>query len=90
MPSDGGFALPKNVEVKPLGFKGLLNTNMNILVFTLTRGFDGFQGGHVDFNHGHPCLEEDFFQGVLVVKVPTAPLGPEIVQQEASKKVKGL
>jgi hypothetical protein len=90
VPSDGSLALPKDVEVKPLGLKGLLNTNLNILVFTLTRGPNGFPGGHADLNHGHPSLEQDSFQGVLVVKVLAAPLGPEIVQQEASENVKGL
>jgi hypothetical protein len=90
VPSDGGLALPKDVEVKPLSPKGLLNTNLDILVFTLTRGSNGFLGGHVDLDRDRPSLEQNSFQGILVVKVPTAPFGLEIVQQEASENVEGL
>ncbi len=90
MPSDGSLALPKDVVMEPLGLEGLLNTNLDIQVSTPTRGPNGFPGGHADFDRGHPGLEQDSFQRVLVVKVPAAPLRPEVVQQKASKNVEGL
>jgi hypothetical protein len=90
VPSDGSLALPKDVVMEPLGLEGLLNTNLDIQVFTPTRGPNGFPGGHADFNRGHPSLEQDSFQRVLVVKVPAPPLRPEVVQQKAYKNVEGL
>ncbi len=38
MPSDGSLALPEDVVMEPLSLEGLLNTNLDIQVFTLTRG----------------------------------------------------
>ncbi|CAK9234035.1 unnamed protein product [Sphagnum troendelagicum] len=76
--------------MEPLGLEGLLNTNLDIQVFTPIRGPNGFPGGHANFDHGHPGLEQDSFQRVLVVKVLAAPLQPEVVQQKASKNVEGL
>ncbi len=38
MPSDGSLALPEDVVMKPLSLEGLLNTNLDIQVFTPTRG----------------------------------------------------
>ncbi len=38
MPSDGSLALPEGVVMEPLGLEGLLNTNLDIQVFTPTRG----------------------------------------------------
>jgi hypothetical protein len=48
-PSDGGLALPKDVPMKPFSLKSFLNTNLDVLVFTLAGGFNGFLGGHADF-----------------------------------------
>jgi len=90
VPSDGSLTLPEDVVMEPLGLEGLLNTNLDIQVFTPTRGPNGFLGGHVDFDRGHPGLEQDSFQKVLVVKVSMAPLRPEVVRQIASKNVEGL
>jgi hypothetical protein len=38
VPSDGSLALPEGVVMEPLGLEGLLNTNLDIQVFTPTRG----------------------------------------------------
>jgi hypothetical protein len=35
-------------------------------------------------------LEQNPFEGVLVIKVPSASLGPEIIEQKAPKDVEGL
>ncbi|CAK9881276.1 unnamed protein product [Sphagnum jensenii] len=67
--------------MEPLGLEGLLNTNLDIQVFTPIRGPNGFPGGHANFDRGHPGLEQDSFQRVLVVKVLAAPLRPEVVRR---------
>jgi hypothetical protein len=61
VPSDGGLALPKDVQMKPFSLKSFLNTNLDVLVFTLARGSDSFPGGHADFDRGHPgfCPDEE-------------------------------
>ncbi len=51
---------------------------------------NSFPNGHTDLNGGHPGLEEDFFERVLVTEVPSAPLGPEVVEKEATKDVERL
>jgi hypothetical protein len=47
--SDGSLALPEDVVMEPLGLEGLLNINLNIQVFTPTRGPNAFPGGHADW-----------------------------------------
>jgi len=51
---------------------------------------NGFPSGHTNFNGGHPCLKEDFFERVLVTEVPSAPLRLVKVEEEATKNVKRL
>jgi hypothetical protein len=51
---------------------------------------NGFPSGHTDLNGGHPGLKEDFFERVLVFKVPSAPLEPKVVEEKATKNVKRL
>ncbi len=51
---------------------------------------NGFPSGHTDLNNGHPGLKEDFFERVLVFEVPSAPFGPEVVEEKATKNVKRL
>jgi hypothetical protein len=51
---------------------------------------NGFPSGHTDLNGGHPGLKEDFLKGVLVSEVPSAPLGPEVVEEKVTKNVKRL
>jgi len=51
---------------------------------------NGFPSGHTDFNGGHPGLKEDFFERVLISEVPSAPLGPEVVEEKTTENVKRL
>jgi hypothetical protein len=53
-------------------------------------GSNSFLGGHADLDGGHLGLVEDPLEGVLVAKVPSAPLGPEIVEEETMEDIKGL
>ncbi len=57
VPQNGSFTLPKDVEVKPLSLKGFFNSILNVLVPILTRGSNGFPGGHADLNRSLPSLK---------------------------------
>jgi len=57
VPQNGSLALPKDVEVKPLSLKGIFNSTLNVVVPILTRGSNGFPGGHADFNRNLPSLK---------------------------------
>jgi hypothetical protein len=61
VPSDGGLALPKDVRMKPFSLKSFLHTNLDVLIFTLARGSNGFPGGHAHFDPGRPgfCPDEE-------------------------------
>jgi hypothetical protein len=54
---DGRHALSKDVVMKPLSLKGLLNINMNVLPLSLAIASNGFPGGHADLNRSLPSLE---------------------------------
>ncbi len=51
---------------------------------------NGFLGGHFDLNSGHPGLEEDFFERVLVIEMLSTPLKPEVIKKKITKNVKRL
>ncbi len=53
-------------------------------------GSNGLPNGHTDLNSGHPGLSEYFFGGVLVTKVSSTPLSPEMVEYEAPENVQRL
>jgi hypothetical protein len=76
--------------VKPFNLKGFFNTTLSVLVPVLSRGSNGFPGGHTDLSRSLPSLKQDSFEGVMVIEVPTASLRPEIVKQEAPKDVQRL
>jgi hypothetical protein len=59
-------------------------------VFVRLGGCDGLPCGHADFDNGHLGLLEHFVEGVTIVKVLTAPLGPKVVHNEGAEGVKGL
>ncbi len=89
-PRNGGLALPKDVAVKPFSPKGLFNANLMLLLPILTRGSNGPPGGHADLGRGFPRLKKNSLEGVSVVEVLAASLGPKIIEQEALKDVEGL
>jgi hypothetical protein len=68
VPSDGGLALPKDVRMKPFSLKSFLHTNLDVLVFTLARGSNGFPGGHAHFDPGRPsfCPDEESCMSLFV------------------------
>ncbi len=76
VPRDGGLALSKDVTVKPLGPKGLLNIKLLILTPIMSKGPNGLPGGHAHLGSGLPGLEEDSLQGVLTVEVLATPFRP--------------
>jgi hypothetical protein len=78
-PPDGGAITPKDVHMKPFRSKGELNPSLHSRVIDRPRGLDGLPGGHADFDGGHPGLREDFVDGVAVVEVLTASLGPKVI-----------
>ncbi len=63
---------------------------MNIRVFGSLTGSDGLPGGHANLDHGHPGLSENLLEGVLVIKVLSAPPSPQVVQEKTPENVKGL
>ncbi|CAK9882729.1 unnamed protein product [Sphagnum jensenii] len=46
--------------------------------------------GHTDFNRCRPSLEENFLEGVLVAKVPSASFRPEVIEDKAMEDVEWL
>jgi hypothetical protein len=78
-PLEGGAIIPKDVHMKPFKSKGELNPSLHSRVIDRPRGPDGLPGGHADFDGGHLGLREDFGDGVAVVEMLTASLGPKVV-----------
>jgi len=78
-PPEGGAITPKDVHMKPFRSKGEFNPSLHSRVIHRPRGPDGLPGGHADFNGGHPGLRKDFVDGVAVVEVLAASLGPKVV-----------
>ncbi len=83
-PPDGGAITPKDIHMKPFRSKGELNPSLHSRVIDRPRGPDGLPGGHADFDGGHPGLREDFVDGVAIVEVLTACLGPKVVKDEGA------
>jgi hypothetical protein len=63
---------------------------LNVWIFVKARGSNGFPDGHANFDSGHPSLLEYPFERVVIAKVPSTPLGPEVVQGEGAQDVKWL
>jgi len=51
---------------------------------------NGLPSGHTDLNGGHQGLKENLVERVLVTEVPSAPLGPEVVEEKTTENVQGL
>ncbi len=51
---------------------------------------NGLPSGHTDLDRSHPGLGENMLERVKAVEVLSAPLGPEIVEQETAKNVQRL
>ncbi len=56
----------------------------------MSRRSNGLPGGHAHFGRGLPGLEQDSFEGVLSVEVPSTSLGPEVVEEKAPEDVERL
>ncbi len=56
----------------------------------MSRRSNGLPGGHAHLGRGLPGLEQDSLEGVLPVEVPTASLGPEVVEEKAPEDVERL
>jgi hypothetical protein len=48
---------------------------------------NGLPSGHTDLNGGHLGLKENLFERILVTKVPSAPLGPKVVEEKVTEDV---
>jgi hypothetical protein len=72
------------VHVQPFSSKSKLNSSLNVRIFVKVGSSNGFP----DFDNGHPGLLEHPFERVAIAKVPSAPLGPEVVQGESAQDVK--
>jgi hypothetical protein len=75
-PRNGSLALPKDAAVKPFSPKGKLNAILIVLSPILARRSNGLPGGHAHLRRSLPRLEQDPFEGVLAIKVPSASFGP--------------
>ncbi len=51
---------------------------------------NGLPGGHTDLNSGHQGLSENLFERILISKVPSTSLRPEMVKKETTENVQGL
>ncbi len=78
------------MAVKPFSLKGLLNAILTVLSPILARGSNSLPGGHAHLHCSFPCLEQDSFEGVQALKMPSASFGLEIIEQEAPKNVEWL
>jgi hypothetical protein len=78
-PPKGGAITPKDVHMKPFRSKSELNPSLHSRVIDRPRGPDRLPSGHADFDGGHLGLREDFVDGVVIVEVLTASLGPKVV-----------
>ncbi len=87
MPRDGGCVLLEDFKMEPFISEGFLNSNLSVQVPIGPVGSNGFPGGHADLDDGHPSLVENFPEGILVVKVPSAPLRPETVEKKATENI---
>ncbi len=90
VPRDGGFVLSKDVAMEPLGLKGLFNPNLSVLISNMPRVSDGSPGGHANLSSSLPGLEEDSLERILAIEMPSASLGPEIVEEQAPEDVEWL
>jgi hypothetical protein len=90
VPRNGSLTLPKDAAVKPFSLKGKLNAILIVLSPILARRSNGLPGGHAHLRRNFPRLEQNPFEGVLAIKVPSASFGPEIIEQKAPKNVEGL
>ncbi len=73
MPPDGGIVLAQNAHVEPLVSKTMLNTILILRVLGGSLRSNGFPRGHADLNGGHPGLDENLFETVVLSKVfPTS------------------
>jgi len=75
-PRNGSLALPKDVAVKPFSPKGKLNAILIVLSPILARRYNGLPSGHAHLRRSLPRLEQDPFEGVLAIKMPSASFGP--------------
>jgi hypothetical protein len=87
---NGGLALFKYAAVKPFSLKGLLNAILIVLSPILTRRSNSLPGGHAHLRRSFPRLEQDSFEGVQAIEVPSASFGPELIEQEAPENVERL
>jgi hypothetical protein len=76
--------------VKPFSLKGLFNAILIVLSPILIRRSNSLPGGHAHLRRGLPRLEQDSFEGVHAIKVPSTSFGLEIIEQEAPKNVERL
>ncbi len=90
VPRNGSLALPKYAAVKPFSLKGKLNVIMIVLSPILAKRSNGLPSGHAHLRRSFPRLEQNPFEGVLAIKVPSASFGPETIEQKAPKNVEGL
>jgi hypothetical protein len=89
-PRNGSFAFPKDATMKPFSLKGKLNAILIVLSLILARRSNGLPSGHAHLRRSFPRLEQNPFEGVLAIEVPSASFGLEIIKQTAPKNVEGL
>jgi hypothetical protein len=89
-PRNGSLTLPKDAAVKPFNLEGKLTAILIVLSPILVRRSNGLPSGHAHLRCSFPRLEQNPFEGVLAIKVPSASFGPEIIEQKAPKNVEGL
>jgi hypothetical protein len=84
MPHDGGMVLPEIVHVKPFHFKFRFDSRLDERVLSGAVGFNGLPSGHSNLDRRHPGLKENILEGITIVKMPSAPFGPDEVKEEAT------
>jgi hypothetical protein len=87
MPPDGGIVRPHDAPVEPFFSKDKFDASLSVLIFGEPLSSNSFPRSHTDLNSSHPGLGEGRFEGILIIKVLSASLSPEAINNEATQYV---
>jgi len=84
MPLDGGIVRPHDAPVELFFSKDKLDASLSVLIFGEPLRSNSFPRSHTDLNSSHPGLGEGRFKGILIIKVLSASLSPEAINNEVT------
>jgi hypothetical protein len=89
-PPNGIAILPKNIQVAPFNFKGMINIIVETRFTNKYEGIHGFPSCHPNFNNNDLSLLENIARGVLRIKVHPTPFQPKEIKNETPKNIQWL